>query len=74
MIKYYCDDRRHVVCLPYSVENLHKMAEDLNIKKYCYRASPKPNYKMPKKRINEITQKCTLVGIETIRTIMGIGI
>lgn len=31
-MKYYSDNQRHLVCLPYSVENLHIMAESLNIK------------------------------------------
>ena len=30
-MEYYCDLHRHLVCLPYSKENLHKMAKDLGI-------------------------------------------
>lgn len=58
---YYCDNKRHLVCLPYSVENLHKMAEDLGIKKCWYHSGDKPHYDIPKKRIQEITAKCTVV-------------
>jgi hypothetical protein len=31
-MEFYCDNKRHLV-LSYSIENLHKMAEDLNIKR-----------------------------------------
>lgn len=58
---YYCDNKRHLVCVPYSVENLHKMAEDLGIKKCWYHSGDKPHYDIPKKRIQEITAKCTVV-------------
>ena len=54
---YYCDNKRHLVCVPYSVENLHKMAEDLGIKKCWYHSGDKPHYDIPKKRIQEITAK-----------------
>lgn len=32
-MEYLCDTERHLICVPYSVENLHIMAEDLDIKK-----------------------------------------
>jgi hypothetical protein len=28
-MQYYCDNYRHLICLPYSKENLHLMAESL---------------------------------------------
>ena len=54
-MKYYCDDQRHLVCIPYSIENLHKMAEDLNINKCWFH---KNHYDIPKRRIKEIQEKC----------------
>jgi len=30
-LKYYCDKQRHLVCVPYSKENLHQMAGDLEM-------------------------------------------
>ena len=27
-MKYLCDNARHLICEPYSIENLHKMAEE----------------------------------------------
>ena len=54
-MNYYCDDDRHLVCKPYSIENLHKMAQDLNIKRCWFHRS---HYDIPKRRIQEITSKC----------------
>lgn len=55
---YYCDVKRHLVCVPYSIENLHKMAESLGIKKCWFH---KDHYDIPIRRIKEITDKCELV-------------
>lgn len=57
-MEYFCDAHRHLVCVPYSVENLHKMAEKLEIDRCWFH---KDHYDIPKKRINEITEQCTLV-------------
>lgn len=65
-MEYVCDDRRHLVCIPYSIENLHKMAEDLDIKRCWFH---KDHYDIPKRRIVEIQEKCTIV---TDRDIVGI--
>lgn len=65
-MKYYCDNKRHLVCVPYSIENLHKMAEDLGIKKCWFH---KDHYDIPKKRINEIQTKCELVTDRVINNI-----
>ena len=59
-MKYYCDDKRHLVCKPYSIENLHLMAEDLGINRCWFH---KNHYDIPKRRIEEITAKCTLVAV-----------
>jgi len=57
-MKYYCDNKRHLVCVPYSIENLHKMAEDLDIKRCWFH---KDHYDIPKKRIDEIKSRCEVV-------------
>lgn len=62
-MKYYCDERRHLVCEPYSVENLYKMANDLGIKKCWFH---KDYYDVPKRRIEEIKSKCALVSSKRI--------
>tara|TARA_R110000772_G_scaffold5691_2_gene20353 strand:- start:9291 stop:9524 length:234 start_codon:yes stop_codon:yes gene_type:complete len=71
-LKYFCDNKRHLVCEPYSIENLHIMAEDLEIKKWWFH---KNHYDIPKRRIEEITEKCELVSPkEIVRIIKDIKI
>lgn len=62
-MRYLCDTKRHLICVPYSVENLHKMAQDLNIGKHWFHKgkSGLDHYDIPKNRIDEITAKCELV-------------
>lgn len=55
--------------MPYSVENLHKMAEDLKINRCFFEVSrvfKHAHYDIPKRRIKEITEKCTVVTKEEI--------
>lgn len=59
-LEYFCDDKRHLVCKPYSIENLHVMAEDLGINRCWFH---KNHYDIPQRRIEEITEKCTLVSV-----------
>jgi len=68
MIRYFCDNKRHIVCLPYSVENLHKMAEDLGLNRRWFHKGKNNNshYDMPIKEIAVITAKCELVTSEEI--------
>ena len=63
ILKLYCDNKRHLVCLPYSIGNLHRMAITLDIGKHWFH---KDHYDIPKKRIEEITNKCTLVSSKEI--------
>lgn len=62
-MKYYCDLKRHLVCVPYSKENLHKMAELLNIKRRWFHIS---HYDIPKRRISEIMKQCEIVSTRDI--------
>lgn len=63
-LTYYCDgDSRHLVCVPYSIENLHKMADHLGIKRAWFH---KDHYDIPKKRIYEIMQQCELADSKRI--------
>ena len=66
-LEYYCDDMRHLVCKPYSIENLHKMAEDLKIKRCWFH---KNHYDIPKRRIEEIHEKCKVVSVKEILSII----
>lgn len=69
-MKYFCDTKRHVVCVPFSVDNLHKMADNLNLKPCWFHPGVHPHYDMPKRRIEEITSKCTVVSTRTIYNII----
>lgn len=66
-MKYYCDKYRHLVCKPYSIENLHLIAKDLNIKKCWFH---KTHYDIPKNRIKEIEAKCNIVSSKKIVNII----
>lgn len=72
-LTYLCDTRRHLICVPFSIENLHRMADDLGIKRGWFDAGWRrvggrmikdlshPHYDIPKRRIKEITAKCTVI-------------
>lgn len=69
-LRYFCDNARHVVCVPYSITNLHLMAIDLGIKRCWFHSNATyAHYDMPKQRIAEITAKCTLVRSQDILAI-----
>lgn len=63
VMKYYTDGKRHLVCMPYSVDNLHEMADDLNIKRCWFH---KDHYDIPKRRIEEIQSQCIMVSSKII--------
>jgi hypothetical protein len=59
-VRYLSDDHRHLVCLPYSIENLHIMAADLGIKRcwFHYRKQGYGHhYDIPLRRVAEIRAK-----------------
>jgi len=68
---YVCDDARHLVCLPYSVENLHRMAQELGIKRcWFHSSSAYPHYDIPRRRIVEVMSKCRVMPSRTILAIV----
>lgn len=70
-LRFFCDEGRHLICVPYTVENLHKMAETLGIKRCWWHAGASyPHYDIPKRRIAEIQAKCTVVPGRVIIKIM----
>jgi uncharacterized protein DUF4031 len=66
---YYSDNSRHLVCFPYSVDNLHLMAQELGIKRCWFHSSSYKHYDIPKRRIQEITNKSIVVDTRTILAI-----
>ena len=65
-LTFYSDDKRHLVCEPYNRDNLHRMAEMLNIKRCWFHAKPYPHYDIPKRRIEEIKLKTEVVSSKKI--------
>ena len=67
-MRFICDKKRHLVCLPYSIENLHRMAEILGIARDWYHKgkNDNPHYDIPKRRIQEIQEQCTVVSSNEI--------
>lgn len=67
---FYCDEKIHLVCKPYSVENLHLMANFLSLKRCWYHKGNYPHYDIPKKRIEEIKAKCEIIDSKVLLTII----
>ena len=64
-MEFLTDRQRHLICLPYSIENLHEMAKQLGIKRCWFH---KDHYDIPLRRIAEIEAKCTIVDVRDIVT------
>jgi len=60
---FFCDNKRHLVCDPYSLEGLHRMAEILDIKRCWFH---KDHYDIPKLRVDEVMSKCIVVSPKEI--------
>jgi hypothetical protein len=65
---YVTDKKRHLVCFPYTLENLHIMAEDLGIGKHWFH---KDHYDIPKKRKEEIEGYCIVLHTKEIVKLVG---
>ena len=64
---YLCDKQRHLVCIPYSKENLHKMAENLGIKRCWFH---RDHYDIPKKKVDFVQIQCIMVSPKQILEII----
>lgn len=62
-MQYFTDKKRHLICVPYSIENLHKMAKELNIKRHWFH---KNHYDIPKRRVDEIEKLCIIISSKDI--------
>lgn len=72
-LRYLTDGKRHLICLPYSIPNLHMMADDLNINRCWYHGGSKPHYDIPKRRLAEIQARCEIVSSKDIVKIIKEG-
>ena len=68
-MEYITDGKRHLICVPYSIENLHAMATELNIKRCWFH---RDHYDIPKKRIFEIEKKCTVLPSKELVKLMRV--
>lgn len=66
---FYCDNKRHLVCVPYSVENLHAMARRLGIKRCWYHGGKRPHYDIPKLQVARVQAACRVVSSREILAI-----
>lgn len=67
MLIYVTDKKRHLICLPYSINNLHIMADLLHIKRCWFH---KNHYDIPKKRIQEIESQCIIISTKALARII----
>ena len=70
-MKFLTDGKRHLICVPFSVQNLHLMAKELDIGKHWFHGGKIPHYDIPKKRKLEIESKCELVSSRVILKIVN---
>ncbi len=71
-LQYYSDDMRHLVCVPYSTVNLHRMAQDLGIKRCWFH---KDHYDIPRKRVSEVHGKTNVVSpVDILRILKEAGV
>lgn len=69
-LRFFCDDARHLVCVPYSVENLHLMAQQLSIKRCWFHSVPgRAHYDIPKRQVARVKERCTVVNARDILAI-----
>jgi FMN phosphatase YigB (HAD superfamily) len=54
-ITIYYDNQRHLVCKPYSKENLHRAAESIGIKRCWFHRN---HYDIPKKMVGKLPEHC----------------
>lgn len=53
-MEIFADKARHLVCIPYSVENLHTIASEFGLKRCWFHKRVISHYDIPKKRLDEI--------------------
>ena len=67
-LTYYTDGPgRHLVCVPYSIANLHRMAYDLGIKNHWFH---RDHYDVPKLQIERVGKRCVQVRSRDIYAII----
>lgn len=70
-IRYLCDEAGHLICTPYTTENLHVAARHLTLGPLFYKTEPYPHYAVPWMRIEDVRAKCDAVEEAAILAIVG---
>jgi hypothetical protein len=67
-MRYLTDGQRHLVCIPYSIPNLHAMATQLGIHKCWFHRGSRglAHYDIPKRRKSEIEAQCEMLDKRSI--------
>lgn len=73
-LTFYSDNQRHLICEPYSRENLHKMAHLLDIKHCWFHTKPYDHYDIPVRRMKEIQDQTEIVPRRRIIEIIKKGL
>lgn len=62
-MKYYCDHSRHLICIPYTIDNLHLMADDLGINRCWFHNSKYPHYDIALTTLERPPSSMVIVGM-----------
>lgn len=65
-LQLICDTKRHLICTPYSIQNLHMMADFLNIKRCWFHNGKHPHYDIPKKRMRDVMAQCEILSTKDL--------
>lgn len=57
-LHYVTDKQRHLVCLPYNIDNLHRMAVELGIRRHWFH---RDHYDIPVHMKEDIERRCVFV-------------
>lgn len=69
-LEYITDGKRHLICRPYSIQNMHHMAQALGIKRCWFHSKPgRSHYDIPVLQVDRVQRVCTVV---TSRELIGI--
>lgn len=68
------DGKRHLVCIPYTIDNLHAMARALGIRRCWYHRCRLPHYDIPLHRIEGVMKVSRVVSSKKIVEIIKTGL
>lgn len=67
-LTYVCDIKRHLVCWPYSLPNLHRMARQLHIERCWFH---KTHYDIPVRRTDILLTSALVTSKTVVKVIRG---